>query len=85
LSPFAASSNAHSGSDEGSEAIFVRHLPLAQLESATPEVNVAQLSRNKFNVIKHHSTRFNISRSCRWNHRAKSHQGQTHEAAKSGN
>jgi hypothetical protein len=33
--------------------------------------------RNKLNVIKHHSTRFNISRSCRWNHPAKSHPGQT--------
>jgi hypothetical protein len=34
------------------------------------------LLRNKFNAIKHHSTRLNISRSCRWNRPAKSHPGQ---------
>jgi hypothetical protein len=39
--------------------------------------NFAQHSREKFNAIKHHSTRFNISRSCRWNRPAKSHPGET--------
>jgi hypothetical protein len=33
--------------------------------------------RNKFNAIKHHSTRLDISRSLRWNRPAKSHPGQT--------
>jgi hypothetical protein len=36
----------------------------------------AKIAR-KVHAIKHHSARFNVSRSCRWNRPAKSHPGQT--------
>jgi hypothetical protein len=36
----------------------------------------AKIAR-KVHAIKHHSARFNVSRSCRWNRAAKSHPGQT--------
>jgi len=39
----------------------------------------------RFNAAKHHSTRFNISGSSRWNRPAKSHQDKRKGAAKIGN
>jgi hypothetical protein len=42
----------------------------------------ALVASTKFNGIKHHSTRFNISHSCRWNRPAKSHPGKRKGTAK---
>jgi hypothetical protein len=81
LSPFAASSHTHGGTDEGNEAIFRQTSSLSTALGYDRRrkccAKFAQLLRNKFNSIKHHSTRLNISRSCCWNHPAKSHPGQT--------
>jgi hypothetical protein len=45
--------------------------------------NFAQLLRNKFNAIKHRSTRLNFGRLCRWNHPPNHIKDKRKEAAKS--
>jgi len=45
--------------------------------------NFAQLLRNKFNAIKHRSTRLNFGRLCRWNHPPNHIKDKRKEATKS--